>query len=153
MRVHDIMMQPVYTCTVDMLATASRLMRDTGCGTLLVLNHRGRLAGIVTDRDLALAFGEIGDSAPSTVKDVMSHPVRICRPNDDLRLVLHKMGALKVRRLPVVSEGGAITGVISIDDIILWGVHDSGVSLHELVAALRSICVSSTAALQASAEP
>lgn len=54
MKVRDIMIQPVQTCTTEMnLAATSRRMNETGCGTLAVLKA-GRLAGILTDRDLAL---------------------------------------------------------------------------------------------------
>ena len=39
------------------------------------------------------------------------------------------------------------------DDIILWGMPKSAVSLHTLVAALRSICSASLAAVQETAAP
>jgi hypothetical protein len=44
-------------------------------------------------------------------------------------------------------------GMISIDDIILWAMPHSAVSLHVLVAALRTICSGSAAAIQEPAEP
>lgn len=154
MKIHNIMTQPPQTCTIHMdLAAASRRMRDTGCGTLAVLEHRGRLAGIVTDRDLALAIADARDPAGTAVEDVMTRRVHICRPDDDLHVALEQMAKFKIRRLPVVTHDGDIKGVVSIDDIILWGVQHSGVSLHELVAALRSICVADVAALQDTAEP
>src|SRR5918994_331953 len=75
MTVQEIMTQPVYTCTVDTtLASASRRLRETGCGALVVL-WLGRLAGILTDRDLALAIGTIGtirEAAPVRVGEMMT---------------------------------------------------------------------------------
>lgn len=153
MKVKNIMTQPLQTCTIDMsLAAASRRMKETGCGTLAVLNHHGRLAGIVTDRDLALAIGNVSEPTRLTVAKVMTHPVHTCGPDDDVHAALDTMSMLKVRRLPVVSEAGDVDGMISIDDIILWGVPKSAVSLRSLVAALRSICSASSAAVQ-DAEP
>ncbi len=154
MKVKQIMTQPPLTCTIGMdLAAASRRMKETGSGTLAVLNRRGRLAGIVTDRDLALAIGDAGDPAATTVARVMTHPVHTCRPQDDVRAALDTMAMFKLRRLPVITEAGDIEGMISIDDIILWAVPESAVTLHTLVASLRSICSGSTAALHEPAEP
>jgi len=153
MKVKDIMTQPLQTCTIDMnLAAASRRMKETGSGTLAVLNHRGRLAGIVTDRDLALAIGNIRDPALTAVALLMTHPVHTCGPDDDAHAAMDTMSTFKVRRLPVVSEAGDVEGMISIDDIILWGAPKSAVSLRSLVAALRSICSASSAAVH-DAEP
>ena len=86
MKVKQIMTRPPLTCTIGMdLVAASRRMKETGSGTLAVLNRRGRLAGIVTDRDLALAIGDADDPAATTVARVMTHPVHTCRPDDDVR--------------------------------------------------------------------
>jgi CBS domain-containing protein len=64
MQVQDIMTRPPQTCTVDIdLGAASRRLKETGCGVLVVLDHRGRLTGIVTDRDLALAIGDLREPA------------------------------------------------------------------------------------------
>jgi CBS domain-containing protein len=153
MRVREIMTQPVHTCTATMnLAAASRRMNETGSGTLAVL-HQGRLAGILTDRDLALSLGEVRSPARITVAKVMTHPVHTCRPEDDVHTALDTMATHKVRRLPVISERGDVDGMISIDDIILWAVPSAAVSLHRLIAGLRSICSGSATALQEPAEP
>ena len=153
MDVQNIMTQPVQTCTTEMdLTAASRRMEDTGCGTLAVLNDRGGLAGIVTDRDLALAIGTFGEPARVTVAEIMTHRVHTCRPDDPVRTALETMVRYKVRRLPVVARGGDVEGMISVDDIIVWGVPGHAVSLQALTAALRSLCASSTAAARETAE-
>ena len=152
MKVQDVITQPAHTSTINMdLAAASRRMNDTGCGTLVVLN-KGRLAGIVTDRDLALSLGKLGDPTRLTVGKVMSYPVHLCRREDDVHTALDTMALFKVRRLPVISQTGDVEGVVSIDDIILWGVPKAAVSLHKLSAALRAICSASTAAVQEAGE-
>ena len=125
------------------LADAGRRMRDTGCGSLVVLGARGRVIGIVTDRDLALALGEHHDAARLTVGRVMSQPVHMCRPDDDVTVALDRMASVHVRRLPVVDTDGDVKGLISIDDIVLWGLQSSGVGMHALIAALRSLCAAS----------
>jgi CBS domain-containing protein len=153
MKVSNIMTQPPRTCTIDMdLTAASRRMAETGCGTLAILNHQARLAGILTDRDLALAIGNVRDPSRTKVTAVMSHPVHTCGPADDVRVALDRMAEFQVRRLPVVDETGNIAGMISIDDIVLWGVTGSSISVETLIAALRSVCSRSTTAATASTE-
>jgi CBS domain-containing protein len=144
MQVHEIMTEPPQTCPRTMhLADASRRMRDTGCGSLVVLGARGRVVGIVTDRDLALALGEHHDAVRFTVDRVMSQPVQVCQPDDDVTVALERMARVRVRRLPVVDTDGDVKGLISIDDIVLWGLQSSGVSMHTLIATLRALCATS----------
>jgi CBS domain-containing protein len=141
MRVQDIMTQPPESCHLETtLAFASRRMRETGCGTLAVLDASGRLAGILTDRDLALAIGDTRREASRVAVDkAMTHHVHTCRPEDDLHAALERMASAKVRRLPVVENDGDLKGLLSIDDIILWGLQDGGVGMHKLINALREI--------------
>ena len=64
--------------------------------------------------------------------------VRVCQTTS-----LGRAGAdvgEKGRRLPVVDAGGTIEGMLSIDDIILWGLGHGGIKRKPLVNALRSIC-------------
>jgi len=145
MQVHKIMTEPPQTCPRGMhLADASRRMRASGCGSLIVLGPDGRIAGIVTDRDLALALGEVPDAGHITLDRVMSRHVHTCRPDDDLAMALERMAAHRVRRLPVVDDAGDVKGLVSIDDIVLWGLESSGVSTHGLVVALRALCAASS---------
>ena len=144
MQVQEVMTEPPQTCPRTMhLADASRRMRDSGCGSLVVLGARGRVVGIVTDRDLALALGKHRDAGRLTLDRVMTQPVHICRPDDDVSVALGRMASVRVRRLPVVDTDGDVKGLISIDDIVLWGLPASGVSMHALIAALRSLCAAS----------
>jgi CBS domain-containing protein len=140
MKVHDVMTQPPQTCSLaTTMAEASRRMKGAGCGSLVVLNHHGRLAGIITDRDIALAVGEVHDTSRATVEQVMTRAVHTCRADDDVKDALNAMAASGVRRLPVVDGTGSVAGMISLDDIVLWGVPESAVGLHALIAALRRI--------------
>jgi len=153
MRVHEIMTEPSQTCPRGMhLADASRRMRATGCGTLIVLGPDGLIAGIITDRDVALAVGDAPDAGRLTLHQVMSRPVHTCRTDDHLGVALDRMAAFHVRRLPVVDESGGVKGLISIDDIVLWGLRSPGVSTHAVVAALRALASASSFAAREYAE-
>ena len=155
MKVHDIMSAPPQTCRVASdLATASRRMKQTATGMLVVFDERGRIAGVVTDRDLALAIGgSPRDVRKRQVREVMSCHVRTCHEEDDVHEALVIMTTAHVHRLPVLSADGDLKGVLSIDDVILWAVQRSGIGVTELVAALRRICRPQAAAEEDSAMP
>ena len=116
MKARTVMTRPAYTCRLDTtLDQASRSMEQNACGTLAVLDGAGRLAGILTDRDLAMAIGTSEDH-PShvAVAVVMTPNVHTCVPNEDLAVALERMSDAKVRRLPVVDAGGNVEGMLSI---------------------------------------
>lgn len=147
MKVHDIMSFPPQTCPSTMpLSGASRIMAELGCGTLVVLDDAGALAGIVTDRDLALAIGRF-DIRAVTVGRVMTRIVHVCQPNDDVTVALATMERHKVRRLPVVDKGGTLMGVLSIDDVFR-SKSASGVVTSDLLRAFRYICAAESARLR-----
>jgi CBS domain-containing protein len=150
MKVREIMTRPPQSCqTGTNLSAASRHMRATRCGTLVVTDPRGRLVGLLTDRDLALAVGDLTTS-PSrvTVDQVMTRRVFTCLPDDDIQTSLAEMAHRKVRRLPVVDGDGDIKGMLSIDDIILWATESRAVGLHDTIRALRAIVASSEVAFE-----
>ena len=97
MNARDVMTRPAYTCRLDTtLDEASRFMEENACGTLIVLDGAGQLAGILTDRDLALTIGRT-ESRPSDVSVVgaMTRNVHTCLPNDDLSVALGRMSDAK----------------------------------------------------------
>jgi CBS domain-containing protein len=143
MKVRDIMSAPPQICRAETdLATASRHMKQTATGMLVAFDGQGRIAGVITDRDLALAIGASRrDARDRRVGEVMTRQVRSCHEQDTVDEALATMARAHVRRLPVLSTDGDLKGVLSVDDIILWAVQGGGVTPTELVSALRRICV------------
>lgn len=150
MKVRDIMTQPPHTCRLDTdLSTASRRMKEFDCGFLPVLDPHGRVTGVLTDRDIAIAVGDRRRSASHVLaREAMSSKVYTCLPDEDIHRVLTRMATWHLRRLPVVTADDDLMGVVSIDDIILWGVEQGGVSAKELAGALRAICQPKNAAAE-----
>jgi CBS domain-containing protein len=143
MKVRDIMTREVVTCQTDTdLRTAARAMLEGRFGTLPVVDAHGRLAGIITDRDVAMAAGTRERNASHiAVHEAMSAQVRSCFAEDDLSAALKQMEEACVRRLPVVDAQGRLAGIVSIDDIVQRALDEpNGVSAGVFVNAFRRIC-------------
>jgi CBS domain-containing protein len=142
MRVRDIMTQPATTCAPETtIAIAGHLMEDVGCGILPIVDLRRRLLGVVTDRDLLLALANTDRNARQvTVHEAMHRDVSTCASDDDLKFALETMRRQAVRRLPVVDPERHVIGVLSIDDIVRWGVVPDGVRAGYVIEALEQIC-------------
>jgi len=114
MTVRDAMAADVRSVTTDdSVAAAARARRDAGTGFLPVLDG-GRVAGVVTDRDLVVRFLAEGGTDPggTLVGEVMSRDVTTIGPDEELTAAGEAMRDREVRRLVVV-EGGAVVGVLS----------------------------------------
>jgi CBS domain-containing protein len=141
MKVREIMTQPARTCRPDTsVAVAGQRMHEGLCGILPVIDARGKLVGVVTDRDLLLATtGTRRHLSNINVHEAMTAEVTTCGPEEDLTAALKTMQSCGLRRLPVVDSNGHLIGVLSIDDIVQFGVRDSGVTAVDIVDTLRAI--------------
>ena len=100
---------------------AARAMADNHIGAVLVSDPRG-LAGIVTDRDLALAvLGHGLDPTATSLSEIMSEEVVTCDVGADLAQVARLMQEHGVRRIPV-TDGGRVIGLITLDDLVVEGM-------------------------------
>ena len=115
----DVMLTLVFRCHEDMSAAAcAQTMRDENIGFMPVVNGKGDLIGVVTDRDLALRVVAAGKPASTPVREVMSPgPIVTCEPDDNLRVLEQRMAEAKRSRALVLSRQGALLGVISLSDI------------------------------------
>ncbi len=119
MRVSEVMHTPAVTCSSSTtLGEVARLMRDRNVGSVLVVDEVGYLAGIVTDRDLAIrAVGE-GRSADIAVQQVMTRDVATVSLHGDLSDAAAIMAKHVVRRVPVVDEQDHPHGMVALDDLV-----------------------------------
>jgi CBS domain-containing protein len=144
MKVHELMTTAVKTCAPDTnLSAVTELMWTHDCGVIPVVNDRGEVQGLVTDRDICIALGTTGTAAPDlTARDVMSREVVGCVPEDTCLDALTIMQRRRVRRLPVLGIGGVLLGLVSLNDIALRAVRaPAGDALREgLVEAFAAIC-------------
>jgi CBS domain-containing protein len=144
MKVRDIMTTHVQTCRTDTdLATAGKAMWQGGFGALPVVESNGSVAGILTDRDIALALASRQrNAAHVAVHEVMTKKVHSCFANDEIPAVLRLMENARVRRLPVLDERLHLAGIVSIDDIARSAVDQrGGVTAASFAGAMRRIAI------------
>lgn len=101
---------------------AAELMRKHHVGDLVVVEERAdrkRPVGLVTDRDIVVELIAKGVDLDSViVGDIMSFELLSAGEDDDLLFTIKRMRAKGVRRIPVLDRGGALIGILALDDVI-----------------------------------
>ena len=97
---------------------AIKLMAEKGIGALVVLDDKGRLAGIVSERDYARKMILAGrSSAVTPVSAIMTSDVITVEPKANHEQCMQLMTDRHLRHLPVV-DGGRLVGLLSIGDLV-----------------------------------
>ena len=111
---HDVIsVQPHRT-----LAEAIRTLSEKRIGAVVVMGADGALVGILSERDIIRALGELGAGAlESAVSRSMTSKVVTCRPQTSVDELMEIMTTGRFRHVPVV-ENGRVTGIVSIGDVV-----------------------------------
>ena len=103
---------------------AAQLMTEHRIGSLVVIDQ-GRVAGIITERDiLNRVVAERRDPAQTTVADTMTAEVACCSLATPLEEAKSAMKNRRVRHLPVLDGDERLLGVISIGDLNAYETAD-----------------------------
>jgi CBS domain-containing protein len=96
---------------------AIKMMAEHEIGALVVL-EKGRLVGIVSERDYARKVILKGKSSRETpVAEIMTREVTTVRPETSVEKCMQLMTDERVRHLPVI-DGDKLAGIISIGDVV-----------------------------------
>jgi predicted transcriptional regulator len=104
------------------------------------------LVGLITDRDICMAAMLKGrNEASIAIEAVISGKLFTCKPEDDIHGALNTMRNNKVRRLPVVSAGGKLAGMLSMNDVVLKAAEAGDkkapeLSYSDVVNTYKAIC-------------
>lgn len=106
------------------LAAAAKLLGAHRIGAIIIRGAGGRLAGILSERDIVRAVSEHGvDALSVSVGQMMTRNVMTCGENDSLAELMERMTSGKFRHMPVLRDGQLI-GVISIGDVVKQRVEE-----------------------------
>jgi CBS domain-containing protein len=122
----ELMTRNVKTARLDSsLRDVARIMKEEDCGIVPVVDERGRLRGLLTDRDLVirtLAEGRPPDNL--LARDIMTDDVEVVTPDEDIHSIIALMGRKQVRRVPVVERDDRLVGIIAMADIATRADYD-----------------------------
>ncbi|MDN4036390.1 CBS domain-containing protein [Massilia sp. YIM B02443] len=94
---------------------AAQMMDELNVGAIPVCDGE-RLVGMITDRDITVRSVAAGQAPDATrVADVMSTDVRTCTSDQEVDAVMHQMGDVQIRRVPVIDQASQrLVGIVSL---------------------------------------
>lgn len=100
------------------LAEAVDTLARHRIGALVVVDDAGRIAGIISERDIVRALARSGASAlDQQVEAVMTRKVMTCVESETINDVMARMTRGRFRHLPVVDRD-RLAGIVSIGDVV-----------------------------------
>jgi signal-transduction protein with cAMP-binding, CBS, and nucleotidyltransferase domain len=116
----EIIHTPGITCREDTsLAEVAREMDEHRVGSIVVVDAKGDIAGIVTDRDVTLRGMAKERDPRSPVREIMTRNVVSIQDDADVFDAARQMAESGCRRLPVIGVDGKLKGVVALDDLIV----------------------------------
>ena len=126
-----LILDPVTLRVGATIGDALRLMRENRIGGIPIIDKEGKLAGILTNRDLRFE-----DNMKREVSELMTRENLITAPEGtDLKKAQIILRKYKIEKLPVVNKKGVLKGLITYRDILQ--VHNHPNSTKDEFGRLR----------------
>ena len=123
----------VWSISPDAIVYRSlELMSEKGVGALMVINDKGKVEGILTERDYARKVFLKGRSSKETyVKEIMTSELFAVNPASSVEECMALMTEKRIRHLPVM-DGDKLVGMISIGDVLKAIITAQGIMIEHL---------------------
>ncbi|MFY9265043.1 MAG: CBS domain-containing protein [Solirubrobacterales bacterium] len=109
------------------LGAVAKAMTERGVGAAVVVDPDAPGPGIVTERDILRAYAADRVTADEPVRDHSTERAVFASPDWSLERAADEMVRGKFRHL-IVIDGGEITGILSIRDIVSCWARDGATS-------------------------
>ncbi len=114
------------------VAEAAALMSAKKVGVAVVCDAKGRIQGVVSERDVVNGITQYGKGiVDMPVRNIMSAPVVTCQPGDAVKKILEVMTERRIRHLPVV-ENDELVGLVSIGDAVNYRLKQAQLEMGVL---------------------
>ena len=114
------------------VVAALAVLEEKRIGALLVLDAHGRIAGILSERDLVRAMHKHHEEIfAKRVGDLMTTSVVTCSAKDPVVAIMGMMTAQRFRHVPVVDDG-KLVGIISIGDVVKSRIEEAEAEVYAL---------------------
>jgi len=116
----------VITTTPDTsLLEIARLLGTHKIGCIVVAEADGKVAGIVSERDIVREIARAGaEVLDEPVDAFMTKAVISCRESDTMDRLMGEMTAHRFRHMPVVDRG-RLVGLVSIGDVVRMRIAEA----------------------------
>ncbi|MGH6866369.1 MAG: CBS domain-containing protein [Methyloceanibacter sp.] len=116
----------VVTAPPDMpLLAIAELLGVKGIGCVVVTGTDGKVAGIVSERDIVRRIARVGAKVlKEPVEASMTKTVVTCRESDTIDRLMGEMTSHRFRHMPVV-ERGRLIGLVSIGDVVRMRIAEA----------------------------
>ena len=109
------------------LDTAAKALRDGKFGALPVVDSKGAMVGILSERDIVRIIGELGGKGLGLkVQDIMTKSIRTSRTANTIEEVMEQMARFNIRHIPIIDENEKLVGIISQTDVIKYQLIEQG---------------------------
>lgn len=118
----------------DTVFEALKLMAEKEIGALVVVDKKGKVAGIITERDYARKIVLKGKTSPKTlVKEIMTsfNKMYTVKPDTSMEGCMVLMTGKHIRHVPVF-EGSKFLGIVSIGDVVKSTISEKDVLINQL---------------------
>jgi CBS domain-containing protein len=154
MNLDQLMTRSPRVCSIhDSLERAAQVMWEADCGAVPVVDDGGKAVGMITDRDICMAAYTQGRPLwQLPVGLAASRTVFCARERDSIEAVEATMRAHRIRRVPVVDDGGRPVGIVSLNDLARrahTGHRNGTLGADAVVKTLATICSPSAGATAA----
>lgn len=116
---HGIIMDPHAIAEDALVAEAKRVMRQTGVGTLAVVDGGRRLRGLLTERDVRFVPGDVRVAERMTPRErLIVHTGLTSLANAEALMTTHK-----IKKLPLIEGDGTVIGLVTAKDLLKHRRH------------------------------
>lgn len=113
--------QPITFLAKDKVTEAVEVMSEKNYGSVVIVDSKDKVIGIVTERDIVKKLVK-NNMSPKTTKleEIMTSNPRVANENDNVIDWLRIMSNDRFRRLPVVDENGKIKVIFTQGDFVSY---------------------------------
>ena len=116
----------------DSVKSSLDLMADKNIGAVPVLNAKGEIAGIFSERDFTRGCSKDNEIClDSSVSKVMTSRVFCVSPKQSIDYCMALMTEKRIRHLPVLEES-ILVGIISIGDVVKAVITEKDILIDQL---------------------
>ena len=118
-RVADVMTSKVVTLSPHhSFADAVSVMANRQFRHFVVVHPSGRIAGVISDRDILRALARTSNWQAKTVEQIMTRAPFTVGPNTPVIDAVSKMVGKRINCLPVIDQDGAVCGIVTSTDLL-----------------------------------